>query len=59
MNTLRVVSGVAFADFRERTRRPSFLVALALVAWLAYAVAVGRISLRLGQYQGERRAGTD
>jgi hypothetical protein len=52
MSALRVVSGMAYADFRERTRRTSFLVALTLVAWLAYAVAVGRISLRLEQYQG-------
>jgi hypothetical protein len=52
MSALRVVSGMAYADFRERTRRTSFLVALTLVAWLAYAVVVGRISLRLEQYQG-------
>ena len=52
MSALRVVSGMAYADFRERTRRTSFLVALMLVAWLAYAVTVGRISLRLGEYQG-------
>ena len=52
MSTLRILSGMAVADFRERTRRPSFIVALALVAWLAYAVAVGRISIRLGHYQG-------
>ncbi len=52
MSTLRVLSGMALADFRERTRRPSFLVALSIIAWLAYAVAVGRISLRLGPYQG-------
>jgi hypothetical protein len=52
MSALRAVSGMAYADFRERTRRTSFLVALTLIAWLAYAVVVGRISLRLEQYQG-------
>jgi hypothetical protein len=52
MSALRAVSGMAYADFRERTRRTSFLVALTLVAGLAYAVAVGRISLRLEAYQG-------
>ncbi len=52
MSALRAVSGMAYADLRERTRRTSFLLALALVAWLAYAVAVGRISLRLAEYQG-------
>lgn len=40
------------ADFLERTRRYSFLITLALVLYLGYAVNTGQITLRLDAYRG-------
>jgi hypothetical protein len=50
------VVAMAVADFRERTRRQSFVAALALVGWLAYVVASGRLALRLDDYEGVMNA---
>jgi ABC-type transport system involved in multi-copper enzyme maturation permease subunit len=43
---------LALADFRERTRRYSFLIVLGLVGLLGYAVYTGDASLSLGNYRG-------
>lgn len=56
MRTLQALGAIALADFRERTRRESFLVALALVGWLAFAVASRRIVLHLDTYEGVMNA---
>jgi ABC-type transport system involved in multi-copper enzyme maturation permease subunit len=40
------------ADFLERTRRYRFLITLALVLYLGYAVNTGQITLRLDAYRG-------
>ncbi|MDH3891089.1 MAG: ABC transporter permease subunit [candidate division Zixibacteria bacterium] len=40
------------ADFRERTRRYSFLVVLGLNLYLGYLVYVGKFTARLGNYRG-------
>jgi hypothetical protein len=53
MKAIRALWAAAHADFRERTRGDSFWVALALAAWLAYAIASGRIVLRFESYQGD------
>ena len=47
-----MVYHLALADFRERTRRYSFLIILALVTYLGYTVNTGEFSLKLGNYQG-------
>jgi hypothetical protein len=56
MRALRAIGAIALADFRERTRRQGFLVAVAMVAWVAYMVASGQLSFRLDQYQGVMNA---
>jgi hypothetical protein len=43
---------LALADFRERTRRFSFLVMIALAVFLGYQVIGGAFELRLGAYRG-------
>jgi hypothetical protein len=52
MNSPRAVYALALADFRERTRRYSFLATLLFAVYLGYAAARGQISLRLGEYRG-------
>ncbi len=52
MTALGTIVVAAQADFCERTRRHSFWIALALIGWLAYAIAAGRIVLNLERYQG-------
>lgn len=52
MSSPRVVYALALADFRERTRRYSFIVTLLFGVYLGYAAARGQISLRLGEYRG-------
>jgi hypothetical protein len=47
MNTLRIVYHIARADFLERVRRYSFLVMLALVAWLGFLSASGQLRMRV------------
>jgi hypothetical protein len=41
------------ADFRERTRRYSFLVMLLGTFFFGYLVIVGKYTIRLGEYRGE------
>lgn len=52
MNTWAVLGALLAADFRERTRRSSFLATLGLVGALGYAVGAGHILIRLGAYRG-------
>lgn len=53
MSQVRVMYHLARADFYERVRRYSFLVMLGLVVFLGYQIAIGTITLALGQYRGE------
>jgi len=50
---LAVLYQMVLADFRERTRRYSFLVLLGSNVFLAYLVFAGRFTPRLGNYSGE------
>lgn len=49
---LRTVVAIARADFRERTRRYAFLVALALTAWLGWLASDGTLRIELGPWRG-------
>ena len=49
---MNAVYHLALADFRERVRRFSFLVIIALAAFLGYQVIGGLFELRLGSYRG-------
>jgi hypothetical protein len=53
MNSARVIYHLARADFLERVRRYSFLIMLGLVVFLGYQVAIGNMTLQLGEYRGE------
>jgi hypothetical protein len=53
MSVVRVIYHLARADFYERVRRYSFLVMLGLIVFLGYQVAIGNMTLTLGQYRGE------
>jgi len=53
MNHARVIYHLLRADFYERVRRYSFLVMLGLIVFLGYQVAIGNMTLTLGQYRGE------
>lgn len=50
--TLRSILHLALADFRERTRRYSYLVTLGVIVYLGYLVNTGQLSLRMGIYRG-------
>jgi ABC-type transport system involved in multi-copper enzyme maturation permease subunit len=52
MTTTRKIYHLALADFRERTRRYSFLIVLGLVSFLGYSVYTGDAGLTLGDYRG-------
>lgn len=52
MKTTRTLIAMLKADFLERTRRSSFLVALCLVIYLGYAVNTGQVLILLGAYRG-------
>ncbi len=56
MKTLRVLYHLARADFLERTRRYSFLLALAAVVYFGYAINAGVFYLKLDEYRGELNA---
>lgn len=43
---------LALADFRERTRRYSFLLILGVNLYLSYLVFAGKFTLRLGMHRG-------
>jgi hypothetical protein len=49
---MNAITHLALADFRERVRRFSFLVIVALAAFLGYQVINGVFELRLGSYRG-------
>jgi hypothetical protein len=48
----RILYHMVRADFLERVRRYSFLLTLAVAAYLAWGSASGLIVLRLGEYRG-------
>src|SRR5512136_2159309 len=52
MKLIRKLYHLALADFRERTRRYSFLIVLGLVSFLGYSVYTGDAGLTLGDYSG-------
>lgn len=52
MSTWCVLGAMLAADVRERTRRPSFLVTLGLLAYLGYAVGAGQVLVHVGDYRG-------
>jgi len=52
MTITRKLYHLALADFRERTRRYSFLIVLGLVSLLGYAVYTGDAGLKMGEYRG-------
>ncbi len=52
MKTGRMLFSIVQADFRDRTRRTSFLVTLCLVIYMGYAVNTGQILVRLADYRG-------
>ena len=49
---MNAITHLALADFRERVRRFSFLVIVALAVFLGYQVISGFFELRLGSYRG-------
>jgi hypothetical protein len=49
---MNAITHLTLADFRERVRRFSFLVVIALAAFLGYQVIGGLFELRLGSYRG-------
>lgn len=52
MTTLRTILAIARADFRERTRRYSFFLALLFAVLLGYATATGKVFLQFDEYRG-------
>jgi hypothetical protein len=52
MKSLRILYHMGKADFLERTRRYSFLLALALTLYLAYTVYRGQLTYKLEDYRG-------
>jgi len=52
MKTGRLLLSILLADFRDRTRRTSFLVTLCLAIYLGYAVNAGQILIKLDEYRG-------
>jgi hypothetical protein len=52
VNATRAILAIARADFLERTRRYSFLLALLFAVFLGYATATGKVFLNLDGYRG-------
>ncbi|HEX4487593.1 MAG TPA: hypothetical protein VH088_15075 [Terriglobales bacterium] len=52
MKSLRILYHMGKADFLERTRRYSFLLAMALTLYLAYTVYRGQLTYKLEDYRG-------
>jgi len=52
MQTFGTMLQLVVGDFRERTRRYSFLVTLLGTLFFGYLVVTGKWALRLGEYQG-------
>ena len=55
--SLQAIRALTIADFRERTRRYSFLVTLLFAVFLGYATATGRILIQLDEYRGVYTSG--
>jgi hypothetical protein len=53
MNHLELVYLLALADFRERTRRYSFLFTLLGTVFFGFLVITGKWTIHLGEYRGE------
>jgi hypothetical protein len=52
MSAFRPIAAIARADFLERTRRYSFLLALLFAVFLGYATATGKIFLQFDESRG-------
>ncbi|MCP4568451.1 MAG: hypothetical protein GY841_12815 [FCB group bacterium] len=52
MKRPHLIKQLILADFRERTRRYSFLITLGLTLFLGYLVFAGKFTVRLGDYAG-------
>ncbi len=52
MQTLSKMYQLILGDFRERTRRYSFLITLLATLFFGYLVITGKWTLRLGEYRG-------
>ncbi len=57
MSSGSALFAVAVADFRERTRRYSFLLTLLFAVFLGYATATGKILLQVDEYRGVYTSG--
>ena len=44
---------IILADFKERTRRYSYLITLGFVLFFGYLVNTGKYAIKLGEYRGE------
>jgi hypothetical protein len=53
MGAIAQIYLLALADFRERTRRYSFLITLLGAVFFGYLVATGKWTIHLGLYRGE------
>jgi hypothetical protein len=53
MRAVNSLRQLVLADFRERTRRYSFLVMLLGTFFFGYLVITGKYTIRLGEYRGE------
>ncbi|MDH4157255.1 MAG: hypothetical protein OEW00_08270 [candidate division Zixibacteria bacterium] len=51
MNRLRILFQLSLADFRERTRRYSFLVTMIGVMFFGYLVITGQYTIGFGEYK--------
>lgn len=51
MNKLRILYQLSLADFRERTRRYSFLVTMIGVLFFGYLVITGQYTIQFGEYR--------
>jgi ABC-type transport system involved in multi-copper enzyme maturation permease subunit len=53
MRVVGMLYPLVAADFRERTRRYSFLITLLGTVFFGFLVITGKWTLRLGEYRGE------
>lgn len=51
MDSLRILFQLSLADFRERTRRYSFLVTMIGVMFFGYLVITGQYTIQFGEYK--------
>jgi hypothetical protein len=52
VSATRSIAAIARADFRERTRRYSFFLALLFAIFLGYATATGKVFIQFDEYRG-------